>query len=212
MIKRFRWPSAEGSHNGGSTPQGGNGTTNGKSESGLSAPSGRVAKDGTRIGKRINNGGPRFGNPNGTRGGARFGNPNGTRGTGHHPGRKPGTPNRMTREIREAAARSGELPHEFALRVTRSKVGSIISGHKITWDDIKWAAGQCMNYYAPKQTSIKLTGPNNGPVQFVQLDPVMLAHATPEELTALDQLLSRLQSGVAPQPTVSPDEYAKTLN
>jgi hypothetical protein len=54
-------------------------------------------------------------------GGARFGNPNGKRGGNNGGAGKPlGLPNMKSREIKAKAAASGELPHEFLLRIMRT--------------------------------------------------------------------------------------------
>lgn len=150
------------------------------------------------------------------RGGPRYGNKSGKRG-GHHGkgGRPPNVPNKATAAIRQAAAESGELPHEFMLRVMRMGVGKFVGDHQITWDDVKWAAQQAASFFAPKMSSMKVSGDKENPLQLVSLDAKMLQKATPEQLRVLGELFSNLQTGMIPQvaePTVSPDEYAKTLN
>lgn len=173
----------------------------------------RVRLPGTHVrtdGSGERRGGPRYGNPNGKRG-----KPRGTKG-----GRKAGVPNRATRAIREAAAASGELPHEFTLKVLRLGVGGIIEGsnkkwHELTWDDIKWAVHEAIGFFAPKMSAMKITGPNDGPIQFASLDARMLAGATPSELLVLEKFFGRLQQGIPmpalPAPNVRADDYAKTL-
>lgn len=168
----------------------------------------RLRKDtlGRPIAGRVANGGPRFGNPNGTRG------------KGHHRGRPHGSPNKASKEIRAKAAESGELPHEFALRVMRLGPGKTIMKHEITWDDVKWAVITAAPFYAPKMSATQHSGPNNGPIPFAHIDPHMLAKAKPEELLILERFFGRLQEGGDTHddtPNVSDAEaeaYARTLN
>lgn len=100
---------------------------------------------------------PEDAKPKGKHGGARFGNPNGTR--GKHDGQRGALPGAVSKDLKEFRAhykRSGELPHEFMLRVMRAKIGETIAGHKVTWEDRKWAAEKCANYFAPKLTSTRI--------------------------------------------------------
>lgn len=68
---------------------------------------------------------------------------------GHRPGagRKPGALNRVSRKARETAAETGELPHEFLLRVMR---GGEIGGHRPTFAERMDAAKAAAPYYAPR--------------------------------------------------------------
>ena len=94
--------------------------------------------------------------------------------------------------------------------------GKKISHHRITWDDVKWAVVTCIGFYAPKMSALRVTGPNDGPIQFASIDPRMLAKATPDELLILERFFGRLQDGgevlALPSPSVNAEEYAKTLN
>lgn len=69
-------------------------------------------------------------------------------------GRKPGSANKMSMEARERAAKTGELPHEFLLRVAR---GEEIDGNKPTFADRLDAAKAAAPYYAPKLSSSNVT-------------------------------------------------------
>jgi hypothetical protein len=62
-------------------------------------------------------------------------------------GRKPGAVNKITQRAREAAARTGELPHEFLLRISR---GEEIDGHTPEFAERVDAAKAAAPYYAPR--------------------------------------------------------------
>lgn len=115
-------------------------------------------------------------------GGSRPGNPRGIRG-----GHRKGKITRLSKELIEAAAKTGELPHEFMLRVMRAAPGDKIAGHKITWEDRKWAASQAANYFAPKLLSSKVSGSHT--VDMPQLDG---------QQSAIDALKARLDKLVVP--------------
>lgn len=128
---------------------------------------------------------------------AHFGNPNGTRGKTIGPrgrGRPPGSRNKSTiykermMALDEAVA-NGEMPHEFMLRVLRAKDDETIYGHRITWEDRKWAAEKSANYFAPKLTSTKIDATHS----------VALKPTTPQE--AIAQLNDKLDSLVIPTVT-----------
>lgn len=70
-------------------------------------------------------------------------------------GRKPGAVNKMTTHAREAAKATGELPHEFLLRVAR---GEVIDGMPPEFKDRMAAAVAAAPYYAPKLSSVDNTG------------------------------------------------------
>lgn len=76
-------------------------------------------------------------------------------------GRKAGEPNKATKEAIEIAAASGELPHEFLLRVSR---GGKIDGHDVTFTERTDAAKNAAPYYAHRLASIEHTGPDGGPI------------------------------------------------
>ncbi len=66
-------------------------------------------------------------------------------------GRKRGSVNRMTQRAREEASKTGELPHEFLLRVMR---GNKISGHRPTFAERLDAAKAAAPFYAPRLAAI----------------------------------------------------------
>jgi len=68
---------------------------------------------------------------------------------GHRPGagRKPGSVNRMSTKAREQAATTGELPHEFLLRVAR---GELVDGHVPAFNERMDAAKAAAPYFAPR--------------------------------------------------------------
>lgn len=128
-------------------------------------------------------------------GGSRPGNPNGKRGGNNGgAGRPLGLPNMKSREIKEIAALSGELPHEFLLRICRSMVGATISGHTIDWEDIFRAALGCVNYYAPKLSAVNVSGKTATSVQVLHIDPTMLQGCTIDELNVLEKVFGRFEA------------------
>lgn len=138
------------------------------------------------------------------RGGNRFG-----------AGRRPGSKNKSTAEIRAAAAASGELPHQFMLRVARTPVGSKIDAHVVTWEDVKWACEKCANFFAAKITATELSGPGGGPLRIFSLPPELLRGLPESELVLLEKTLMRLAggNGMKGQGRVaSASAYAATLN
>ena len=62
-------------------------------------------------------------------------------------GRKPGSVNRISRKVREDAAKTGELPHELLLRISR---GETIDGHAPAFSERMDAAKAAAPYFAPK--------------------------------------------------------------
>lgn len=67
-------------------------------------------------------------------------------------GRPKGSLNRASRAIRERAAASGLLPHEFLLAVTR---GELIDGYKPSFAERLDAAKASAPFYAPKLSSVE---------------------------------------------------------
>lgn len=68
-------------------------------------------------------------------------------------GRKPGSINRMTQKAREEAAKTGELPHEFLLRVSR---GEKVGDYEPTFAERIDAAKACAQFFAPKLTAAQV--------------------------------------------------------
>lgn len=71
------------------------------------------------------------------------------------PGRPKGAVNRFSAKAVEVAQKTGELPHEFLLRVMR---GEVIDGHSPTFDERMAAAQAAAPYYAPKLAAVEQRG------------------------------------------------------
>ena len=82
-------------------------------------------------------------------------------------GRKPNSTNRLAKEAREKAQASGELPHEFLLRIARGEVitreyRNPATGHieiveeQYSFDDRKDAAKAAAPYFAPKISTVEV--------------------------------------------------------
>lgn len=130
-------------------------------------------------------------------------------------GRPPGSTNVLSLEQRKAAAATGELPHQFMLRVMRLGIGKYIGGevvkgkqiggHQITWEDVKWAARAAAPYFAARLASIQLK-PDNKPPVVIQIDPSQLRGMSPTEMS---QILAALLAANAP-PTMINGEAINT--
>lgn len=84
-------------------------------------------------------------------------------------GRKPGTPNKSTSELREALSASGELPVEYMLRVMRDK-----SEENDRRDRMAVAAAP---YLHAKLAATEITGKDGGPIETTETPPRDLARA-----------------------------------
>jgi hypothetical protein len=134
-------------------------------------------------------------------------------------GRKKGSgghTNRMSQRMITMAKDAGKkLGHEFMLDVLNAGLnGKLYAGHKITFEDMKWAAEKSANYFAPKLQATTLTGANNGPVQVLSLPPEALKGLSADELVVLEKVIGRIGSGApAPQKATSADPatYAKAI-
>jgi hypothetical protein len=62
-------------------------------------------------------------------------------------GRKAGSVNQISQRAREQASKTGELPHEFLLRVAR---GENIDGHEPAFPERMDAAKAAAPYFAPR--------------------------------------------------------------
>ena len=105
-------------------------------------------------------------------------------GAGRPPGSKNGPSVKLLRMAR--ASGSGELPHEFLLRVARGEpvemygknpttgATEVIGWHNVQFDERLDAAKACANYYAPKLATIEHKG------------SVALSHE--EQLDLLDEI------------------------
>ena len=82
-------------------------------------------------------------------------------------GRPPGAVSRMSREAREKAALTGELPHEFLLRIVRGEPIFRIEVNSVTgmkehkqevygFEDRKDAAKAVAPYFAPKISTVEV--------------------------------------------------------
>ena len=71
-------------------------------------------------------------------------------------GRKPGSVNQMSRNAREAAAKTGELPHMILLRIAR---GEKIDGHTPAFSERMDAAKAAAPYFAPKLAATEVRAP-----------------------------------------------------
>src|SRR4051812_39185609 len=70
-------------------------------------------------------------------------------------GRPRASPSRwLSSQQRIMAAKTGELPHQFMLRVMRLGSGAKIGNHTLDWEDVKWAATHAAPYYAPRLASL----------------------------------------------------------
>jgi len=68
-------------------------------------------------------------------------------------GRRPGSVNRASMQAREAAMASGELPHEFLLKVSR---GEKIGDHEPTFSERVDAAKAAAPYYAARLATTRI--------------------------------------------------------
>jgi hypothetical protein len=75
--------------------------------------------------------------------------------TGNPRGRPKGAISRMSREAREAAASSGQLPHEFLLQVSR---GEAIGDYQPDFKDRMAAAIAAAPFFAPKMAATEHSG------------------------------------------------------
>ena len=131
-------------------------------------------------------------------------------------GRKVGTRNKLIKAAVERAKQTGELPHEFLLRVTRCPEGQKVDGHKVTFEERVEAAKAAAPYFAPKLASTTVHDPNSG-MKVLNISPRDLLELTDDELEHLQNKLVRLQSGVAQHSrreaaAVDENIYARTLN
>lgn len=99
-------------------------------------------------------------------------------------GRKPGSVNLMSAKAREEAAKTGELPHEFMLRVMR---GEEIDGHTPEFKDRMDAAKAAAPYFAPRLASTNIDATLSGQRRSMhdyseeELWEILLSALPPEE-------------------------------
>jgi len=90
-------------------------------------------------------------------------------------GRKLGSVNRMSAEARKAAKATGELPHEFLLRVSR---GDRVEGYAPTFAERMDAAKAAAPYFAARLTAATVAAELRGPMRRAD-------ELTDEELAAI---------------------------
>lgn len=109
-------------------------------------------------------------------------------------GRKPGSQNKLTVNLRKAILLAADQVGEN----NRGKDGLLGFLRRLAKNDTKTFA-QLLAKLIPTQ----VTGPNGGPVQYVQLNPDILRVASQAELDLLQDLLARAQEG---RPAAEPEE------
>lgn len=77
-------------------------------------------------------------------------------------GRPQGRVNAMSQKAREEAAKTGQLPHEFLLAVSR---GEKVGEYEPTFEDRLDAAKAAAPYYAPKLAAVEHGGPDGQPMR-----------------------------------------------
>lgn len=93
-------------------------------------------------------------------------------------GRRTGTINKMTQEARKAAAKTGELPVDYMLRVMRDE-----ETETKRRDAMAIAAAP---YLHPKLAATEVTGPGGGPVQIQKVERVIVDPKKPDGADAQD--------------------------
>lgn len=124
------------------------------------------------------------------------------------PGRPPGRRQEVSNEQRRAAARTGELPHQFLLRIMRMGPGAKIGNYILQFSDVMEAAKAAAPFYAAKLASIQIKPADKPPIN-VQLDPGPLAKLEPADLVKM--LTAFIQASTAgiidgdATPVINPD-------
>jgi hypothetical protein len=92
-------------------------------------------------------------------------------------GRKTGSLNKISQRAREEAEKTGELPHEFLLRVSR---GESIDGHEPGFSERIDAAKAAAPYFAPRlsTTAIDASITNRNKTAEEMTDAELIAIAT----------------------------------
>jgi hypothetical protein len=107
-------------------------------------------------------------------------------------GRKQGSVNRLSQEAIEAATKTGELPHEFLLRVSR---GETIDGEKTTFDKRIDAAKAAGPYFAPRLATATIQGPGGNPLVVETTDQAVIMAEIRALLAADPELRAALLAG-----------------
>ena len=98
-------------------------------------------------------------------------------------GRKAGVPNKVTRELREAAAGSGEMPVEYMLRVMRDP--------QVEHQRRDHMAIAASPYLHPKLSAIEHTGKDGGPIVTENASELEIARRLAFALMKGDRALSK---------------------
>jgi hypothetical protein len=137
----------------------------------------------------------------------------GTGGLQNPPGGRPQTHVFMTAaQMREWAARSGELPHIFLLRIAR---GEKIDGYKPTFQERIEAAKSCAPFLVPRLRHIEISEAERDPVPRKQLvfNDSELEKLTVEELAVFTRMFKKL-TGKWVEPKPEPEtmkRYTRTF-
>jgi hypothetical protein len=97
----------------------------------------------------------------------------------------------LSQEAIEAATKTGELPHEFLLRVLR---GEAIDGEKPAFDKRIDAAKAAAPYFAPRLATATIQGPGGDPLVVQTTDQAAII-AEIKALLAADPELRALLAG-----------------
>lgn len=127
-------------------------------------------------------------------------------------GRKHGSLNKQSKKFKKMAEASGMVfGHVFMLQVLNAGIkGKQVAGFTVTWEDMKWAAEKCANYFAPRLQSTQV----QATVQQVTFTAEQLSKLTTEELRVAEKLLGKLggTQEEAPKPNAEAAAlYAATL-
>jgi hypothetical protein len=127
---------------------------------------------------------------------------------GGNKGRPFGARNKSSKAERQAAAKTGALPHQILLKIARMMPGDKYGEYEVEFEDIIEAAKAAAQFYAPKFASITIQPADRPPVN-VQLDPRPLANLAPDDLLKiLDALIKASTQGIIDAestPVINPD-------
>lgn len=114
-------------------------------------------------------------------------------------GRPPGSKNAMSQKMIAAAKASGDLPHEFLLRVMQTgrmpdwdKKGNPIMLHVGMQARLE-AAARAAPFYAPKLATLRVDRPSDiQPLPALMMDLLRQGNASEVELAVLERLVGRV--------------------
>lgn len=92
----------------------------------------------------------------------------------------------QSKELIEAAQATGELPHEFLLRVCRG--GVLDNGYIPTWEERINAAKAAAPYFAPKLAAVSVTDSGGSLAQF--FNAALLSGLNQTELAVIEKVLA----------------------